>query len=250
MFLLGFVNRQVIRVFEHAQLPSSSYLPSPSSFSHSPWLIPLCLYLPVIPLSFLARHFYQFERFEKQDSQDSQKSQNLQEYREPSSDTSGASGVSVEDAIFSTAHTMVLIGGWIMLFSILAKWVQTIPCFSPSIKAILGGIAEITTGIPLLCSAFSEKKTLCLILVTGCVALGGGSGIFQTRSVLLVKQKNAGLSIRHYILWKALHALLATGTLIFLLWLLPELERVLPAVPALLQRVHWILLQRAHCGLL
>lgn len=237
MFLLGFVNRQVIRVFEHAQLPSSSYLPSPSSFSHSPWLIPLCLYLPVIPLSFLARHFYQFERFEKQDSQDSQKSQNLQEYREPSSDTSGASGVSVEDAIFSTAHTMVLIGGWIMLFSILAKWVQTIPCFSPSIKAILGGIAEITTGIPLLCSAFSEKKTLCLILVTGCVAFGGGSGIFQTRSVLLVKQKNAGLSIRHYILWKALHALLATGTLIFLLWLLPELERVLPAVPALLQRV-------------
>ena len=254
MFLLGFVNRQVIRVFEHAQLPSSLYLPSPSSFSHSPWLIPLCLYLPVIPLSFLARHFYQFERFEKQDSQDSQKSQNLQEYlqeyRKPSSDTSGASGVSVEDAIFSTAHTMVLIGGWIMLFSILAKWVQTIPCFSPSIKAILGGIAEITTGIPLLCSAFSEKKTLCLILVTGCVAFGGGSGIFQTRSVLLVKQKNAGLSIRHYILWKALHALLAAGTLIFLLWLLPELERVLPAVPALLQRVHWILLQRAHCGLL
>ena len=114
----------------------------------------------MIPLSFLARHFYQFERFEKQDSQDSQKSQNLQEYREPSSDTSGASGVSVEDAIFSTAHTMVLIGGWIMLFSILAKWVQTIPCFSPSIKAILGGIAEITTGIPLLCSAFSEENTL------------------------------------------------------------------------------------------
>lgn len=288
MFLLGFVNRQVVRVFEPPGLSSSLSASSSLPFSYFPWLIPLCLYLPVIPLSFLARHFYRFENQDPQNSQDSQNFQDLQnpqehqEHREhqedqvqvhpqvhqktsPSSEhrdgnpSSNPSGISVEDAIFSTAHTMVLIGGWIMLFSILAKWVQTIPYFFPPIKAILGGIAEITTGIPLLCSAFSKTPTLCLILVTLCVAFGGGSGIFQTRSVLLAnatertmqdKQKNAGLSIRHYILWKALHALLATGTLIFLLWILPELERVLPAVPALLQQAHWILLQRAHCGLL
>ena len=42
-------------------------------------------------------------------------------------------------------------------------------------------------------------------------AFGGISGIFQTRSVLTMHsgRKNAGLSIRHYIFWKALHSLLS-----------------------------------------
>ena len=40
------------------------------------------------------------------------------------------------------------------------------------------------------------------LLIIGSAAFGGCSGIFQTKSVL----KNAGLSIRHYMLWKLMHS--------------------------------------------
>lgn len=259
MFLLGFVNRQ---------------LDLPVSFC---WLIPLCLYVPILFLAPSAGILYGLKAASRQ----------VQPFH--LSPLQNGTNPSVDEAIFSTAHTMVLIGGWIMLFSIFARWIQTIPGLSPSTKAVLGGLAEITTGIPLICRAFSDNRRLCLLLVLFCVAFGGGSGIFQTRSVLLAndcrsadtfaddlknpqtadrspktvvtghrdtrqyaKQKNAGLSIRHYILWKAVHALLAAGTLIFLLWLLPEPEpeqMLLPVSAALPERLHWIHRLKARCGL-
>lgn len=217
MFLLGFVNRQL-------NLSASLC-----------WLIPLCLYLPILLLAPSAGILYGL----KENSGKFQQSHLSPLQNETKS--------SLEEAIFSTAHTMVLIGGWIMLFSILARWIQTIPGLSLSAKAVLGGLAEITTGVPLICLAFSGSQKLCLPLVLFCVTFGGGSGIFQTRSV--IKQKNAGLSIRHYILWKAVHALLATGTLIFLLWLLPEPEQVLLPVSALPKQRYWIHRLKARCGL-
>lgn len=198
MFLLGFVNRQLAAL----SIPG-----------FSPYLILLSLYLPILPISVLAKRIYRVSTIQNQ-------TQNCLSGRAESIDSESIKSEqikseSIEDAIFSTAHTMVLIGGWIMLFSILARWIQTIPVLSIKEKAVFGGIAEITTGIPLICSAFSDEKKLCMILTVVCAAFGGCSGISQTRSVLI--EKNAGLSIRHYILWKAVHALLAAGILIFLL---------------------------------
>ncbi|MEG2349629.1 MAG: nucleoside recognition protein, partial [Hungatella sp.] len=76
-------------------------------------------------------------------------------------------------------------------------------------RAILLGFVEITTGIQSISSEMEGlQQAFWIVAIT---AFGGLSGIFQTKSVL----KNAGLSIRHYIMWKLLHSLLSC--LIFIL---------------------------------
>ena len=73
------------------------------------------------------------------------------------------------------------------------------------------GLLEITTGIQTICEHTSGLTGL--LLVTASVAFGGISGIFQTRSVLTMHsgRKNAGLSIRQYLLWKIAHAALTAA---------------------------------------
>lgn len=186
MFLLGFVVSQL-----QVKVP--------------PALLLTCLYLPVLPLSLAARKVYQTGGDKN---------------RKPSPASQPGSGKpvpppSLEDILFSTADTMVLIGGCIMLFSVLAIWIRYLPFFTPQVKACLAGFAEITTGINQICGVFPPRASL--LPVVGAVAFGGLSGIFQTKSVI----KNAGLSIRHYIIWKAVHACLSCMALTVLLRFLP-----------------------------
>ena len=101
-------------------------------------------------------------------------------------------------------ETMIKIGGYIMLFSILALYLTVFPFAMPSLlrPALLGAV-EITTGIQTI--AHSVPGMSGAMLIIGSAAFGGLSGIFQTKSVL----KNAGLSIRHYMLWKLIHSALS-----------------------------------------
>ncbi|WP_051409835.1 hypothetical protein [Enterocloster asparagiformis] len=105
-------------------------------------------------------------------------------------------------------ETMVKIGGYIMLFSILAMYLANLPFDLPLMRPALLGAVEITTGIQAI--AASVPGFPAAVLIAAATAFGGFSGIFQTKSVL----KNAGLSIRHYILWKALHSLITCMLLI------------------------------------
>ena len=117
---------------------------------------------------------------------------------------------SLDDHLMSCLETMEKIGLYIMLFSILSLYLFKLPLPGPVIlKPALMGLLEITTGIQTICEHTSGLTGL--LLVTASVAFGGISGIFQTRSVLTMHsgRKNAGLSIRHYIFWKALHSLLS-----------------------------------------
>ncbi len=109
--------------------------------------------------------------------------------------------VTMEEVLLSTAETMVIIGGYIMLFSILAVWIQQIPVLPTELTAFLTGIAEITTGVNQICTVMPPETAALPVIAT--VAFGGFSGIFQTKSVI----KNAGLSIRHYSFWKIIHTL-------------------------------------------
>ncbi len=179
MFLLGYVRSQL-------PLPTSSAL------------LLLCLYLPILPLSFLSRRLYAGRR--KHSSAKNKLSQkNLRTVPSDSCLQKNEPKVTLEDAISSTCETMVIIGGYIMLFSILAQWFQTLPLLSPSSRALLTGIAEITTGIHSLCTSLPAAHTALPVICA--TAFGGLSGIFQTKSVI----KDSGLSICHYIGWKALH---------------------------------------------
>ena len=107
-------------------------------------------------------------------------------------------------------ETMVKIGGYIMLFSILAMYLANLPLRPPLVRPALLGAVEITTGIQAIAASVSGFPAA--ILIAAATAFGGFSGIFQTKSVL----KNAGLSIRHYTLWKALHSLITCILLVAL----------------------------------
>ncbi len=182
MFLLGYVQ---------SQLPNPDDLP----------LLMICLYLPVLPLSAMAFGLYRKEQG-KLPSRKTIRNQETSPQKQISE--------SLEDIIASAAETMVLIGGYIMLFSILVAWITHLPLLSDSFRLFLMGAAEITTGIRQICQALPGQN--CLLPLAACIAFGGCSGIFQTKSVI----KSAGLSIRHYLAWKLTHALLSSAALLIL----------------------------------
>ena len=104
---------------------------------------------------------------------------------------------------------MVLIGSYLMLFSILAHFLSRASWLPIPLTALLCGILEMTTGIRQICSTLPPAA--CLPACAACAAFGGISGIFQTRSVIADSvctedRKNAGFDIRHYVGWKFLHA--------------------------------------------
>lgn len=151
------------------------------------WLL-ISLYLPILPLSFWARTYYYNDSLMSSSS-----------ITVPLSQKQPASRRSFDDMMMGSVEVMVRIGGYIMLFSILAVFIRQIPGMPGGLKAMFLGIVEITTGIQAIGKTISGYlQGFCL---TAVIAFGGLSGVFQTKSVL----KNAGLSIRHYILWKLVH---------------------------------------------
>lgn len=174
-----------------------------------PWFLIGCLYLPVIPVSFLSRRLYRLNAGDNK----MQRNQAVSACSLPGAADSSRKSPSMEEVLLSTAETMVVIGGYIMLFSILAIWVRQIPLLPAPLTACLTGVAEITTGVNQICAVFPPGQAVLPVIVT--VAFGGFSGIFQTKSVI----KNAGLSIRHYLFWKIIHTICTC--LIFLLLTAP-----------------------------
>lgn len=185
MFILGYLMNQMSSV-------------TGLSGSIPPWKVLAALYLPVFPIALLADRIYR-------NPADSFPASNK---LEPSS------VFSFDSAFLACAETMVKIGGYIMLFSIIALYTAKLPLNVPFLRGAILGAIEITTGIQAIAGSVSGIPAV--LLMVAAAAFGGLSGIFQTRSVLDTK-KNAGLSIRHYVLWKLLHAALSLIIMAFLL---------------------------------
>ena len=173
MFLLGYTAEQL------GKMPGGS-LPM--------YLVLLSLYLPAIPISFAARKLYHYSGAalfsEKRDG-----------FSRP---------FSFDQHLMDCFDTMVRIGLYMMLFSILASWLTALPAWVPLfVRCLLTSACEMTTGIH-LSSLFLGGLTGQLMILWA-AAFGGLCGAFQTKSVL----KNARLSIWHYILWKLAHSLLS-----------------------------------------
>ncbi len=160
-------------------------------------LVMICLYLPVLPLSALARRFY---RLPPRGLPGPNHGQELPRRTQDANDT-------FDVIMMRSAEVMVRIGGYIMLFSILAAFIRQLPLLPAVFKALLLGAAEITTGIQAVSRTLNGYWQG--FWLTAITAFGGLSGIFQTRSVIegrgSLYAKKAGLSIRHYIAWKLLH---------------------------------------------
>lgn len=155
-----------------------------------PLALIFCIYLPILPIAALSRKFYNFRKPDKVTDRGQGKPQT-------------AVCWTLEDILLSSSEAMVLIGNYIMLFSILAEWIRHLSLLPPQIQALLSGMAEITTGCRSICQIFPKRAAA--IPIIGAVGFGGLSGVFQTKGVI----KNVGLSIRHYAVWKCLHSMLS-----------------------------------------
>ena len=171
MFLLGYVRQQL-----------------PVGINSGLLLLSVCLPVPL--LSFLAQKLYQPQTGGQRTS---------------SPVRLETAPVCLESIVLSSAETMVLIGGCMMMFSIFALWIRQLSILPVRIHQISTVFPKYTAVAPALSAA----------------AFGGISGIFQTKSVLsdsLIQEKHSqeglpvtsknagGLSIRHYVLWKLIHA--------------------------------------------
>lgn len=122
------------------------------------------------------------------------------------------SKISFDSVLMSGFEIITKIGGYIILFSLLANIVRQHLPLPQMAKIIICGILEITTGVNLV---FESGLTYSSRLLIGMfiASFGGLSALFQTQSVI----NNSGLSVKKYFFAKLLGSLLCTGVTWFLL---------------------------------
>ncbi len=110
----------------------------------------------------------------------------------------------LDRSIMNGFELVTKIGGYIILFSILAQIINEIGSSLSFYKAIAIGVLEITTGIDLICRIPLDDNTK-IVLVSLLASFGGLSGLAQTKSVL----GESRLSIKTYIVVKLLSAFIS-----------------------------------------
>lgn len=152
-------------------------------------------------------------------------------YKESKSNISLSNlGEIIGNSISSSINTILLIGGFIVLFSVLISILQAssmLNIISNSITPILdllhipqefstgiiSGILELTNGLSLITNIHVKKISLNIILASFLLGFGGISILLQVWSIVA----KSDLSIKPYILGKMLHACFsAFYTFIFL----------------------------------
>lgn len=104
----------------------------------------------------------------------------------------------LEESILKSFETMVKIGGFLMLFSILAAY---LPFLLPGLTHVnlITCTLEMTAGIHFISLAMLPQN-LKIVLTIATVSFAGISGLAQTQSVI----KGSGLSLRYYFFVKLL----------------------------------------------
>ena len=102
----------------------------------------------------------------------------------------------VDAGIMNGFETLTKIGGYIMIFSILASCFLMLP-MPKLLKTGCIGVIELTNGIHYLSSTVMslESKYVLAMMFT---AFGGLSGVAQTSAMI----KGTGLSMKKYVMWK------------------------------------------------
>ncbi len=206
----------------------SGYLRSFLEPSVSFPLVLASVYLPLLPLSLAAGRLYGVRKASKISKRSScQKTdRGLLRPSEPLSPGASFPGdsersedtPSFDGLMMNCLEIMAKIGVYLMIFSILAVFLGH---FSPPgsfLGPCLLGAVEMTTGIREIAASMTGVPAAAAML--GSAVFGGLSGIFQVSAVIGPRkphiEKNAGLSIRHYVLWKLAHLVLSTALFILL----------------------------------
>ena len=114
----------------------------------------------------------------------------------------------VDAGIMNGFETLTKIGGYIVIFSILASCFFILPL--PEIMKICCiGFTELTNGIHILCSS-TLPATYKYVLAMLYTAFGGISGLAQTSAMI----KDTSLSMKKYLFWKVILCI-TTGILAY-----------------------------------
>ncbi len=136
----------------------------------------------------------------------------------------------IGNSITSSINTILLIGGFVVLFSVIISILKTSQlldilanCIQPLFNLLhipekfsfgfISGIFELTNGLNTICSIPEKKLSINIIIASFLLGLGGFSVLLQVWSVIA----KTDLSIKPYILGKLLHACIsAFYTFLFL----------------------------------
>lgn len=110
-----------------------------------------------------------------------------------------------EQVVMKSCEVLLMIGAYIIIFSIAANIIQLLP-LPDYFSILISGLLEITTGVNLLGSAGAafSAKTGCVLAAIMC-GFGGISALLQTKSAI----KGSGLSISVYFIHKIICAILS-----------------------------------------
>ncbi len=112
----------------------------------------------------------------------------------------------LDTGIIHSFLTMIKLCGYIMLFSILARFLMQIPQLSATVKIFLTCSLEITNGIALLTNAPLNEHML-YVCTVAFLSFGGISGIAQTGSML----SGTNLKLKDYVIQRVLLTILCTA---------------------------------------
>lgn len=105
----------------------------------------------------------------------------------------------IDAAIMNGFEALVKLGGYIMLFSIIASMMNLLPVSSQLFRSVSIGVVEITNGIQFVSQTTLDNGTKYLLCIAF-TAFGGLSGIAQTSSMV----SDSHLPMKNYILAKLL----------------------------------------------
>lgn len=103
-------------------------------------------------------------------------------------------------SIIDAFSTMVRVGGYVILFSILSAFLGHLLAGTGSIKYVLISLLEVTNGLNLLKTAPFDTHTKWLVMMA-CTAFGGLSVMAQIKGMLV----GTSLSIKPYIIGKCIY---------------------------------------------
>lgn len=136
----------------------------------------------------------------------------------------------IGDSISSSINTILLIGGFVVLFSVIISILQNSHlleilsnCIKPLFNLLniptdfcfgfISGLLELTNGLNIICNIPAKKLSINIIIASFILGLGGISVLLQVWSCI----SKTDLSIKPYILGKLLHACIsAFYTFLFL----------------------------------
>ena len=104
----------------------------------------------------------------------------------------------LDAGIMNSFETMLKLGGYVMLFSIITNMCRHFLSSLPAFCTLIAGLLEVTGAVSAI-NGFFNNMHLKYVAILAATAFGGCSGIAQTASILRTNQKASSLSITAYI---------------------------------------------------